>query len=87
MFVMFYELHARDLFKQQNCVISLQILVDKTNIVAKMKIRCRTKGLHQKIQKGANEMTGGTIFLVVTGAICMGMQFLKLVDLAEGVQR
>lgn len=87
MFVMFYELHARDLFKQQKCVISRQFIIDKTNIVAKMKIRCRTKGLRQKIQKGAERMTGGAIFLVVVGAICIGVQFLRLVDLAEGVRR
>ena len=73
--------------KQQKSVITPQITIDMSNFLDTMKIRCRTKDLLRKDYKGGNDMTGGTLFLVIIGAAYVTSWLFKVIDLIEGKQR
>ena len=73
--------------KQQICVISPQMYIDMSNFLDKMRIRCRTKALLRKDYKGGNDMTGGTLFLVIVGTAYATSWLFKVIDLIEGKHR
>lgn len=85
--VIYYEIRGGYLVKQQKCVRTPQITVDMSNFLDKMKIRCRTKDLLRKDYKGGNDMTGGTLFLVIIGAAYVTSWLFTVIDIIDGKHR